>query len=518
MTQGILAQSYCETWLRRLRAFFWEYRFAALGALLCGLLAYTYAFTNKLVNLDDLFYLFGKGATLESGRWGLVLSSWIFPDYSMPWIYGMISLLLITAGICLCIHMFQIRDKLLQFLVAGAMITFPSLAAAVSYTFTISAYAVSLLLAIGAAYLLSRGGTKNTLAALACCVVSVSIYQAYIAVTSSLLILCLIQGVLQNKHSEKKLLLTGLGYVLFLVASLGIYWLSIKLIWQITGTTAGSYANSALSLNRMDILRNIKNAYASSFRILVSGFYGIIATPVSKVSHWLCGGILALEALLWMKRNPKPVRIALLVFLAGLLPLSMNCMFLFVYDIMIHALVMYAFVSLYLLTAIVLEQTQFLLLSQKNWNRLRKWCFDAVLLGMAVVIAGNIYFANKAYLNLHLQYESTHSFATSVLSSLQNTPNFCVDSRVAFVGEYAKPQSVEERYSYLTGIHGLEGITPNTYSIAQLFPYYCGVELNIVSGAEVQAAIGTEVFSEMPVYPGNGSIREINGIFVIRLS
>lgn len=340
MNQGLLSNSGFEKWITQSRGFFWKYRFAVLGALACGMLAYGYAFTNKLVNLDELMYLFGKGATLESGRWGLVLSSWIFPDFSMPWIYGVVSLVIITAAICLCLHTFQIENGLLQFLVAGAMITFPSLAATMTYTFTISAYAVSLYLAILPVYLISRGGWKRVLLALVCSVVSVSIYQAYIAVTASLLILLLIRKTLANEESEKKLFVTGLGYVLFLAASLGFYWLSAQLVWRITGTTAGSYADSALTMNRLDVLRNLKNAYASSFRILVSGFYGIIATPAARISHWLCAGILAVEVLLWMKKNPNPRRFALLVFLAALLPVSMNCMFLFVNDIMIHSLVM----------------------------------------------------------------------------------------------------------------------------------------------------------------------------------
>lgn len=515
MDQGLLKQSGVEKMVRRSYAFFYEYRYAVLGALFCGLLAYTYAFTNKLVNWDELMYLFDKGATLESGRWGLVLLCLVFPNYSMPWIYGIISLFLITAAICLCLHTFCIRSGVLQFLVAGAMMTFPSMAATVSYTFTISAYAAALLLAIAAVYFLSRGGWKYAAAALLCSVVSVSIYQAYIAVTASLLILVLIQWVLQQERSEKTLFLTGLGYVLFLAAALGIYWVSARLAWQLSGTTVGSYADSALTMNRMDILHNVKNAYASSFRILVSGFYGLIATPASRVSHLLCGGILMAEVLLWMKRNPNPLRIALLVFLAALLPVSMNCMFLFVNDIMIHSLVMYGFTSLYVLTAIVLEQTQFLILAREGWNRIRKWSYDIVLLGMVVVIAGNIYFANKGYLNLHLQYEATHSFATTVITTLQNTPGFQADSRVALVGQYQRPRELEEQFSCLSGIYGLEGITPNTYSIAKLFEYYCGVKLNLVSAGGMA---GNEEFARMPVYPAYGSVREIDGIFVVRLS
>ena len=41
-----------------------------LAALFTGLLAHGFAFTNKLLNHDEIESLFGKGATVTSGRWG----------------------------------------------------------------------------------------------------------------------------------------------------------------------------------------------------------------------------------------------------------------------------------------------------------------------------------------------------------------------------------------------------------------------------------------------------------------
>ena len=42
-----------------------------LSSAAFGGLAYFYAFTNKLVNHDEVQSLFMKGATVDSGRWGL---------------------------------------------------------------------------------------------------------------------------------------------------------------------------------------------------------------------------------------------------------------------------------------------------------------------------------------------------------------------------------------------------------------------------------------------------------------
>ena len=76
-------------------------RLPFLTALAVGMLAHGYAFANKLVNHDEIESLFGKGATVTSGRWGLELIKVLFPDWSMPWLYGLLSLVMMAAAILL---------------------------------------------------------------------------------------------------------------------------------------------------------------------------------------------------------------------------------------------------------------------------------------------------------------------------------------------------------------------------------------------------------------------------------
>ena len=60
-----------ERLLRHFGSLLREERLPLLSALITGLLAYTYVFTNNLPNYDGIRYLFGKGETLGSaaGAW-----------------------------------------------------------------------------------------------------------------------------------------------------------------------------------------------------------------------------------------------------------------------------------------------------------------------------------------------------------------------------------------------------------------------------------------------------------------
>ncbi len=115
-----------------------EYRSPLLAALIVGFLAHFSAFANKLINYDDVFYLFGKGATADSGRWGLDLLSFLFPDFSMPWIYGVITLVLMAIAGCIMLRILDIHSKLLQILLMCLLITYPSLTSLYTYMFTSS--------------------------------------------------------------------------------------------------------------------------------------------------------------------------------------------------------------------------------------------------------------------------------------------------------------------------------------------------------------------------------------------
>ena len=113
-----------------------ENRAPFLAALLTGLAAHGYAFTNKLLNHDEIESLFGKGATVTSGRWGLELVKVLFPDWSMPWIYGLVSLLLIAVSTCLMLKILDIRAPLTRLLLPALIVSFPSLTGNFCFMFT----------------------------------------------------------------------------------------------------------------------------------------------------------------------------------------------------------------------------------------------------------------------------------------------------------------------------------------------------------------------------------------------
>ena len=175
------------------------YRIPLVSALVFGFLAHTFAFTNKLVNHDEVQCLFSKGATVVSGRWGLGALDSLFPNVSMPWIYGVITLVLLAISVCVLVSVLSIRSGWMQALAAGLVLTFPSLTGTFGYLFTASSYGVAFLLAVLSVWLLRHRSARYLLGAVVCMVLSLSTYQAYASLSAALLVLVLIRQLLDGE-------------------------------------------------------------------------------------------------------------------------------------------------------------------------------------------------------------------------------------------------------------------------------------------------------------------------------
>lgn len=138
-----------------------RYRIPLLSTIIFGLFSYMYAFTNKLVNYDELFYTFGKGERLSSGRWGLNLISYLLPDYSMPWFYGIITIAIFAISVCLIVEIFQMRSRILQAILGVSLVSNISLASNMLFLFTSACYALAFLFSVLSVYFITRENQKK---------------------------------------------------------------------------------------------------------------------------------------------------------------------------------------------------------------------------------------------------------------------------------------------------------------------------------------------------------------------
>lgn len=497
--------SYAERLGLWLRGLYWENRAPFLAALLTGLAAHMFMFTNKLVNHDDIEALFYKGATVTSGRWGLELSKLLLPDWSMPWIYGLFTLLLIAVSVCVMLRVLEIRSRLSQTLLAAAVVCFPSLTGTYCFMFTSAAYGLAFLLAVLCVWRYQKGGVGNAALAAFFLVLCLSIYQAYIAITASLFVLLMIKSCLEAEKSAWQIVLYGLKALAMMAAALAVYFAVTLLVFRFTGAEFNTYVIDNVN-GKASLLGKIRMAYENFRDIFTFRNYSLISSEAARYAHWLLLGLM-LAGLALAARGGSPLHWALLAVLVLLLPLSINCMYLLMSPQSIHTLVLYSFACLYFLGALILEKLK---------GRPGLLAKDITALLMCVIVVSNVYFANMTYLKMHLQYENANAFYVSLIAQIKETEGFDEDSRLAIIGQqdnllYPFPEMNTE------GLLGPAQDLVNIYSRENFFRRYLGFAIPFASQEETDALRDTAEFEQMAEYPYKGSVQKIGEYIVVKL-
>ena len=493
----------------------WENKLSFFSSLIFGLLAHAFVITNKLPNHDDVSYLFSKGETIRSGRWGLELLRFVIPDYSMPWLHGIVSLLLLSISICIIVRVFQLHSRLGIILLSGLIISFPSQIGTFCYMYTSSCYAVAFLLSVLAVREATKDGWKHWLLSVILIVLMASVYQAYISITASLLVLLVMQELLQADRETATLpiLKRGLRYVAILLIGFELYRYSINLSLAIIHSTVNQYSNEAQSM-APSFPEGILVAYRFFFFNLTSRYNMIIVSKTSRLLHFF-SLFLSAVGIVWSQIRAKNLRASLLLVLCLIvLPLSICCLYIVFYWNTIHTLVLYSFFALYVLAVLAVEA-----IPQPTVKTAR----DLLYLAVAVILGINIFFANRCYLKLFLEYENAYSLATTLVTQIRSLPGYHPDDLVViypsggaalhFAPEFGTQEEAE---------HDLMGIQVQLltgYTEADFISRFIGAEMNIASHEQAMKEITDQDFDRMPVYPADGSVARVeDGLVFVKLA
>lgn len=475
--------------------------FSALGF---GFAAHMFMLTNKIPVDDDICFLFDKGATTVSGRYGLELLRFLMPDVSMPWIYGVMALLFLSAAVCVTVRLFEIKSRIIQVLFAGLFIAFPAETGTMSYIFTCAPYALALLLTVTAVYLFRvRNGWVRWAVCPLLLIFSCSIYQGYFAFAASFCVLLMIKDLLTDEKTTAEVFRCGLQMLALLVVSVAVYGVSVVVAGKIAAVPVLDVANKEQGL-----LLRIAVAYSAYLHTFLSGYFAYVNTPLSLVMHLLLAAVVAVGLIRYAVKSRDIRRIALLALCVFLLPLASYCLYLLADNGYIHSLALYPFASFYVLVAIVAENC----LPERP-----KLCRCAAPAAMAVILLVNIYFANSFYLRCFLQYQSREAFYTAMLARVMQTEGFDENSKLAIIGDsgaldYDYDREFDFSKFQLPGNNIMKPIHAKDF-----INIYLGCEVAMADDEECEKLSRSGEVGSMAVYPYYGSVKNVNGYIVVKL-
>lgn len=493
------------------------------SSVILGLVIHMYMLTNKLPNHDDIGHLFGSDYGTASGRWLLPGVLGLDGDLSMPWLIGVISVLLLALSACLIAAVMRIRTPVSVVVLSALVVSFPAVASTFVYMFSADAYFLSFALACLSAFLTDRY-RFGFIGGAAVLVLSLGIYQGYLGVSAFLMLGALILYVLEGKMPLKEVWLRALKSAAVLALGVVGYMLIVKLstLNEPLVDYMGIADMGKLSLSEIPAL--VKRAYLSYPHFFLwnsmGAHFGFL-----KYAFWLtAAATVFLIAVTGIRGKLNWQRWLVLVFFIIIYPLAGNLIYLMTPDASPHMLMLYGLVGM--LTAPLSAVNAYNDEGKRSsfgQAQISSLCCWVITISLALTSYSYALFSNEVYLKLQLTYEQTFAYSVRLVNAIETSEYYSEDSIVMLIavepGQAAHNPTPELDSIQITGTANMQELI-NSYTYGRYLNRYAGLKNEVYDTQHeysMDFAKRDEVLA-LSCYPSEGCITRLDGYIVVRLS
>lgn len=496
-----------------------------IAGVVCTFLVHMYPMVNQITNHDGVVNLLGDNDTTKLGRWLLTYVTYATSKWAeMPWVIGVWSALFLGLSVAVVVNLLHIHSTPAVWACAALMTSFPTIACTFAYKFTAAVYFMALFLAALGVWLMVRQGLPGFILGILCLTACMGIYQAYISTAVGLLMLWAIQRLVRKPESWKKVLGKGLLSIVGVAVSGGLYYGILQIMLRVRHIKLDSYRGAdqmgKYTLEEIPALLRTTWEQVIGFFFKPESTHYMGTATVAIQCVLLVLGLAAMIALLVRNKAYRyPAALVMLVLLILLLPFGINSIQLLNKSEAPHVLMIYAFVLVYLLMIALVER----------WNDVRKaepkprrsWLRVAALVMCAGLTYQFALLSNLGYLRLQISMVTTEQFSNRVVMRLEEQPSFG-EAPVVFVGGFSDEIYPEtnprfERTDYLTGM-SLDAVVFGEYQLRGYIQSYLHVKLPSPSKEQREQVMNSAELAEMPVWPAEGSVAEIDGVLVVKFT
>lgn len=481
-----------------------------------GLMAHATVMLQDIPNHDGLASMYFDQNMITSGRWFLSVACGFSTYFTLPWLIGILGLLLLGVTAVVLVDLLQIESTGLGMLVGSLLVTFPALTSTFAYVYTLDGYMLGLLLAVSAVWFASKGGSK-WIAGAFCLAFSMGVYQAYLpfAILLSLYMVVISFVELSSVKEKAQNLLRYLGMG---VLGMVLYYVILRVLLLVQGKELASYQgiDGMGSLEGLNLLGTIKAIFADFIVFSVKG-HVLFNNLISAVGLLLLLGVALslLVRLAAVKKLYKSVWFYLVMaLLVAVIPVASNVILIISPGVNYHLLMRYQWVLFVILLLAFCNRYAGL---SKAAEAPAKW----IMILCAFVLAFNYLLVDQiAYSNLDKKYEKTYSYCLRLLDRMEQTEGYYPGIPVAMIGVVGDDNfPTTDITGEVTGsIIGMTGdyllYTADNY--ASFMKHYMGVELNPVSFEMIGEIYYSETYRAMDSFPGKNSVKVVDGILYVK--
>ena len=494
-----------------------EWKLAFLTAFLIGLAVHMPVMLSDIPNHDGLGSLYFDQNMITSGRWFLMIACGFSSFYSIPWVIGLLGMFFLGLAAAALTELLELKKTWAIVAVSGLLVTFPALASVFAYIFTMDGYMLALLLSV-LAVLFTKKRKLGFLPGAVCLALSLGTYQAYLSFAMllavySILLLAMEEGEIKDKIRK------ALNYLYMGILGVGLYYVILQVLLKLQGKVLADYQNingMASGMALTGIFGTVKEMYMDFFgfslkgNVLFNNWLSLCACVILTLSVIVVAVLLAGKRKWWKNLW----FFAIMVVTVALLPLATNIILLISPGVNYHLLMRYQWVLfLICMTAFVSRYAD----EFPKKGIFPEWAalFAAFVLVFFYGITDNI-----GYSNLQKRYEKTYAYCVRLLDRIEQTEGYYQGIPIAMVGVVGDREfpGTDITLPVTSGMTGLNGdvllYTGENYRI--FIQNYLGATLNILPPEAMEEMYNNEEYVAMDCFPGENSIRIIDGIMYIK--
>ncbi len=298
--------------------------FIIITVLITGIINYIYLLTHNCLSHDGLFY----GPIYVSGGWEFDLGRPLLRVIDKlrgglvaPSIIFSIGLICICLTLIIIKRIFRIEKRIPLLLITIMLVTFPTIADTALYIFCFDSYCIAMLLSTLAAYMIIKKKYIYAIISISC---SLALYQAYISMTLTLLIIYHINQTIENEINIKEFIINMLVILIGMIT----YYIGLKIGMLIFHRTLADYkgANGLGLSTIINIPKNIISCYKDFYdflfkeNIILNKFYKRNIYNIIIIFCFMCSIINILKN----KKLKEKITILLLIIILPICICIMN--------------------------------------------------------------------------------------------------------------------------------------------------------------------------------------------------
>lgn len=505
-----------------------KYIYAFFTTIIIGFITHMYFITNFLPNSDTNMYPSAYGESrywqIQIGRWFSVIPFDKLSSYYMiPWIIGVITILIYSIVSLLIIYCYDIKNKITVIIVSSFVISSPTIMATFGFINYSDVFAWGFLLSVLSVCILRISRTlKGLLISALTLACAIGVYQSYLCVTIVMCIILIIKDFFSD-DSGKILLKKVIKYIVYGIIGIILYFLIWKVFLFIYKLQPADYKGmtdiSYYSLG--NILKNIIESY--KFFILSFFSNNLYYNPMYKIICYIVLTTVAFVLLIYYLFKTEGVDIIRRIFLSLLifivLPVGLGSIKILAPQSNVSPLTIIN-MSLYI-PIIFLLIYEFI--PDTNISKIAQKYHYVYVICAGVILYSNILICNVGYLNFKLQNKKAFYMLGNIMSRVLNTEGYSYDSQLFISGDIKGSMYktvIPQYHEYLKGMELADSdvsIYNTMFSKEAFIRTYFGIYISYPSDETQKKILDSEEYKKLNIWPNKDCIGWVDGVLVVRM-